>query len=445
MEGGDSATIVEPPKLGLPIWSVVRDEEKTKASIASSVFNLTNTILGSGVIAMPFAAKKSGMVMFVVMLLMVAGLSDYAVKLLFLAVDTMTSKRPNDIDPEHVSYSMLGKVMGNKKLEMIGSWSVTLQQIGCCIAYVVVIGDILEPIFRHFLWDSSFTRPITQIVTLAFIIFPLTLVRKFDSLKFTSFIAVAFILVFAVVVFVYGFMAATGYEGSEIRKGSVNVWPDGVKVLTSIPIMTFAYLCHQNTFPIYREMQSPSPKRMGTVAHFSVGVCSFVYLCSGIFGYIITKDDTESDLFKNFDFSGSTINIVMDVVSVGFGLAIIFSYPVVVWEARRNIQHLVFGDAEFSFGRYVLLNASIVIVTGTIGVAAKQIETVLGIVGSTCSPMMIYVLPPLLFLEARKFMNPAELQETSADARGAYALLIFGVVLIPLCVVLWALGLAGVL
>eukprot|EP00939_MAST-03C_sp_MAST-3C-sp1_P005453 g5453.t1 len=432
------------PKLGAPIWSAVPNK-KVKASTVSSIFNLTNTILGSGVIAMPFAVKKSGLVFFVGMLLTVALLSDYAVKLLFIAVDVMTSKRPNDIDPEHVSYSALGKVMGNRKLEMIGSWSVTLQQIGCCIAYVVVIGDILEPIAQHFIWDDAAIRSIMQIVTLVFVIFPLTLLRQFDSLKFTSFLAIAFIVSFVCVVLVYGAMAAAGYKGSEIRSGSLKIWPDGVNILSSIPIMTFAYLCHQNTFPIYREMDSPSPKNMGTVSHFSIGICTAVYLGSGIFGYVITKDDTESDLFKNFKFDGSTINYIMDIVSVGFGFAIVFSYPVVVWEARRNIQHLVFGKKHFSFGRYVALNAVIVTTTGIIGVLAHKVDTVLGIVGSTCSPMMIYVLPPLLFLEARKFMNPAELLESSADARGAYGLLILGIVLIPLCVTLWVLGLCGVL
>ena len=92
-----------------------------------------------------------------------------------------------------------------------------------------------------------------------------------------------------------------------------------------------------------------------------------------------------------------------------------------------------------------MLNAAIVCVTGTVGVATDKIETVLGFVGSTCSPMMIYVLPPLLFLQSRKFMNPAELQASASDAKGAYMLLIFGIVLIPLCVTLWALDLAGVL
>jgi solute carrier family 38 (sodium-coupled neutral amino acid transporter), member 2 len=440
---GDGSSETPPPSM-LPIWSVVK-KVKTKATLTSSVFNLANTILGSGVIAMPYACKKSGWVMFMVMLMVVAFASDYAVKLLFLAVETMTTKRPRDIDPEHVSYSALGRVMKNKRLEMIGSWSVTLQQIGCCIAYVVVIGDIFEPLAKHFIYDDKATRSIVQILTLVLVIFPLTLIRKFDTLKFTSFVAIACIMAFVVLVIVYGLYGWIEGPGGEIREGEMKTWPSGVDMLTAFPIMSFAYLCHQNTFPIYRELSEPSPERMNYVSHFSIAICTFVYLGSGIFGYSIAKHDTESDLFNNFDVTGGAINTAVDIVSVGFGVAIVFSYPIVVWEARRNLQHLLFGQKEFAFSRYVMLNASIVIITGVVGIVASGIEKVLGLVGSTCSPMMIYVLPPLLYFESKKFLSADELKNTGSTDLGAKALLLFGIVLIPLCVTLWILGLANVL
>ena len=443
LNDGDDDVSTPPPSM-LPIWSVVKKVE-TKATLTSSVFNLANTILGSGVIAMPYACKKSGWFMFVVMLMIVSFASDYAVKLLFLAVDTVTTKRPRDIDPEHVSYSALGRVMKNKRLEMLGSWSVTLQQIGCCIAYVVVIGDIFEPLAKHFVYDDEATRSIVQVLTLVFVIFPLTLIRKFDTLKFTSFLALAFIMSFVILVIVYGLYGWIEGPGGEIREGSMKMWPSGVDMLTALPIMSFAYLCHQNTFPIYRELANPSPERMNRVSHFSIAICTFVYVGSGIFGYSIAKGDTESDLFNNFDVTGGAINTAMDIVSVGFGFAIVFSYPIVVWEARRNLQHLLFGQKEFSFSRYVMLNAAIVIITGVIGIVAKQIEVVLGLVGSTCSPMMIYVLPPLLYFESKKFMTSDELKNSGSTDMGAKALLLFGGILIPLCVTLWVLSVSKVL
>ena len=210
----------------------------------------------------------------------------------------------------------------------------------------MVIGDIFEPLAKHFIYESESTRWVTQVLIVAFLIFPLTLFRKFDSLKFTSFVAIACILAFVALVCIYGMYGIVNGAGGEVRSGTMNIWPRGVDMLAAFPIMLFAFLCHQNTFPIYREMQDPSPSRMNVVSHWSVAICVLVYLGSGLFGYSITKGDTESDLFNNFDVTGGAINVAVDIISVGFGLAIIFSYPVVVWEARRNIQHLVFGDKE---------------------------------------------------------------------------------------------------
>ena len=51
---------------------------------------------------------------------------------------------------------------------------------------------------------------------------------------------------------------------------------------------------------------------------------------------------TKPDLLKNFKVAGSSVSGIMDVLRVGFGCALIFSYPIVVWEARHMlIQELL--------------------------------------------------------------------------------------------------------
>ena len=51
---------------------------------------------------------------------------------------------------------------------------------------------------------------------------------------------------------------------------------------------------------------------------------------------------TKPDLLKNFKVAGSSVSGIMDILRVGFGCALIFSYPIVVWEARHMlIQELL--------------------------------------------------------------------------------------------------------
>ena len=61
-------------------------------------------------------------------------------------------------------------------------------------------------------------------------------------------------------------------------------------------------------------------------------------------GYIIFGSSIDADILKNYQVSGSPISSVMDAVRVGFGLSFTLSYPVVLFEARHNLDMLIFSD-----------------------------------------------------------------------------------------------------
>ena len=75
------------------------------------------------------------------------------------------------------------------------------------------------------------------------IVIPLSFLRKLDSLKYTSMIALVSIS-YLVVLVVYHFIANdAGHE-----KGNVNwvKWHGLGSTLSSFPVIVFAYTCHQN-------------------------------------------------------------------------------------------------------------------------------------------------------------------------------------------------------
>lgn len=169
--------------------------DATKATMLSSVCNLSNTIIGSGTLAMPFACMKSGVVLFIIMLIGTALMADYAIRILFETVE-MLDLRPAE-------YPEIGKRLFGRKGELIASWSVTLQQFGACIAYVVLIADVCTPVVSLGAQDSESmlcNRALLQIAVVVLIIFPLCLLKSMDSLKYTSSVALACIIAFIAVV-----------------------------------------------------------------------------------------------------------------------------------------------------------------------------------------------------------------------------------------------------
>eukprot|EP00941_MAST-03F_sp_MAST-3F-sp1_P002530 g2530.t1 len=443
--------------------------EDKNDSFFGAVLNLTNTILGSGVITMPYACRLGGLGLFTTILLFVAALSDYAIKLIFIAVERIKflqlSQGPTSLalrtetlvqkEKEFiVSYGTLGRLLYGWQMESISNWCVTLQQIGACTGYIVIIGDILNPIAVEILphdWHEDWKQKALQIPIICFVIFPLCLLRRFDALAGISGLAIFFILSLVVVVAVWGIMRAVGLdeEAAYPRLGKVDFLPSSPQVIEMLPLFAFSFLCHQNTFPVYREMKDPSPEKIAKVSHVSMIICAFVYLLIGMCGYFAFLENTCGDLLKNFYFSGSTIDTAVSILRVGFGVSVIFSYPLVVWEARLNISQLVFSTTKLSNRANFLLNLSIVGGTAIVGLNVTHIDNVLGLVGATCSPMMIFVLPALFYLKSIALPLPP--LNTAVDASAsistyskkdtfmAWFSLIFGCLLIPICAALWAL------
>ena len=72
---------------------------------------------------------------------------------------------------------------------------------------------------------------------------PLSFLRRLDSLKYTSVIALVSIA-YLVVLVVYHFSSGDTIPD----KGDVNIihWQGAIPTLASFPVIVFAYTCHQN-------------------------------------------------------------------------------------------------------------------------------------------------------------------------------------------------------
>jgi hypothetical protein len=110
------------------------------ASELSSMFNLSNSILGSGTLAMPYACHQCGCVMFLVLLVVVGLIANFSLNLLVISLE-------ENAGPAHMSYGVLAEKVIGRNYQKAASWAVIIQQLGACVAYIVIIADVLQPIF----------------------------------------------------------------------------------------------------------------------------------------------------------------------------------------------------------------------------------------------------------------------------------------------------------
>jgi hypothetical protein len=165
-------------------------------------------------------------------------------------------------------------------------------------------------------------------------------------------------------------------------------------------------------------------------------------------------ESTCSDILKDFGFSGSAIDLTVSVLRIGFGFAIVFSYPVVLWEARVNLSRLIFGRTDLPAAANAALNLALVASTTVVGVLVPRITDVLDLVGSTCSPAMIFILPALFYLRSMSIpldgdgaggAAPGEADGARRRDRAAALLSLgFGTCAMVCCLTLWTLKQTGV-
>lgn len=139
--------------------------------------------------------------------------------------------------------------------------AIAIKCFGVAVSYMIIIGDLMPGVVEGFdsrvsdipyLTDRNFWITVFMLV-----IIPLSFLRRLDSLKYTSIIALVAIG-YLIVLVVYHFAADTLAPRDKIR---FVAWGGPVEALASLPVVIFAYTCHQNMFSILNEIKYNSPAR----------------------------------------------------------------------------------------------------------------------------------------------------------------------------------------
>ncbi|XP_038893937.1 amino acid transporter AVT6A-like [Benincasa hispida] len=318
------------------------------ASFSGAVFNLSTTIIGAGIMALPAMVKELGLILGVAMIIIMAFLTEASIELL------LRFSRPR----KSTSYGgLMGDAFG--RYGKIGlQICVLVNNIGVLTVYMIIIGDVLsgttvggvhhagvlEGWFGQHWWNARFF--VLLFVTLG-IFAPLACFKRIDSLSFTSALSVALAVVFLVI--------TIGISVYKLIDGSIKMprlLPEifdissFLKLFTAVPVVVTAYVCHYNVHNISNELEDSS--QIKAVVRTSIALCSSVYVMTSIFGYLLFGEGTLSDVLANFDADlgipyGSVFN---DAVRVSYAAHLMLVFPIVFYPLRVNLDGLLFPSAR---------------------------------------------------------------------------------------------------
>uniref|UniRef100_A0A8C7MI77 Solute carrier family 38 member 6 n=1 Tax=Oncorhynchus kisutch TaxID=8019 RepID=A0A8C7MI77_ONCKI len=375
-----------PPPLALPLTLQRAEEPRAKgASFTSSVFNLMNAIMGSGILGLAYAMANTGIV----------AMSSY----MFILKTELPAAIASFLSPETSG----------------GAW-----------------------------YEDGKTLLILMTVC---VVLPLALLPKIGFLGYTSSLAFLFILFFTVVVssvqilcffnlapfslFITFFQVSNSSESECTPK----LFVISSKSAYTIPTLAFSFLCHTAVLPIYSEMDRPSKKRMQNVTNVSISLSFLLYLISALFGYLTFYSHVDSELLISYD-TYLPRDVLVMAVRLAILLAVLLTVPLIHFPARKAMSVLFCGDRPLSWVYHIFSTLLILTVVMLLAILVPDIRNVFGVVGSTTSTCLLFVFPGIFYL--RLSNQPLK----SLESVGAVCLLIFGlfVGLLSLCVIVvtWA-------
>lgn len=391
-----------------PLLPVKAEEEEgihefNGASFSGAVFNLSTTIVGAGIMALPASIKMLGIIPGILMIILVALLTEASIDML-------------------VRCSHQGKITSYGWLmgDTFGQWgrialqaSVVINNIGVMIVYMIIIGDVLsgtsttgvhhrgifEGWFGPHLWNS---RPVVLLATTLFVFAPLVSFKRLDSLRYTSALSVALAVVFVVIT--AGIAIVRLIEGTaEIPKlfpeiHEINsIW----ELFTAVPVLVTAYICHYNVHSIDNELEDRSQTK--TIVQTSLALCSSVYIATSFFAYLLFGEGTLSDVLANFD---SNLHIPFssvfnDIVRVSYAVHVMLVFPIVFFALRLNLDGLLFPTSRHisrDNRRFTIITICLLAVIYLAANFIPSIWDAFQFTGATAAVLIGFIFPAMIIL-----------------------------------------------
>lgn len=398
------------------------------ASFISSVFNLMNAIMGSGILGLAYAMANTGVLGFCILLLLVSSLSAYSIHLLLKLCEQTGIN----------SYEGLGEKALKKPGKVLVGISIIMQNIGAMSSYLFILKSelpaaiytLVTPGNTGYHWYED-GRLLLILVTLC-VVLPLSLCHKISFLSFTSSFSFFFMLYFAIVVVIkkwsipcpLPYNVTTPSGAFQISNASDSECTPKLFVISSksayaIPTMAFSFLCHTAILPIYCELKQPTKARMQNVTNVSIGLSFVLYLISALFGYLTFYAHVDSELLLSYDVYLPR-DVMVITVRLAVLLAVTLTVPLIQFPARKAAILLLFGGRPFSVLIHVFATVIILGVVLSMAIFVPDIRNVFGVVGATTSACLLFVFPGVFYLK----LNEGPL--TSFDSIGSILLVVFG-------------------
>ncbi|XP_029315242.1 putative sodium-coupled neutral amino acid transporter 11 [Cottoperca gobio] len=354
-----------------------------RGSMISASFNFINSIIGSGIIGLPYALNQAGLPFGLLLLVVVALITDYSIILLI---------KGGNLSGTNSYQSLVQRTFGFPGFLILSGLQFFYPFIAM-VSYNITTGDTLTKVFQripgvgpdHILAERHF---VILISTLAFTL-PLSLYRNIEKLGKVSLMSMVLTCIILIIVII---QAAT--FGPQIPP-TENSWAFAKwNAIQAVGVMSFAFICHHNSFLIYGSLEQPTLANWTRITHVSVGSALIISAAFAVAGYTTFTGYTQGDIFENYCRNDNLATFGRFC----FGVSIITTFPLECFVTREVLSNVI-CSRDLSKVEYVAITFLIVGACASISLAYDCLGVVLELNGVLSATPLIFIIPSACFLK----------------------------------------------
>lgn len=348
-----------------------------------SIANMANSILGAGIIGLPYAIRQAGFVTGLTLLVILCGVTDWTIRLIV---------RNAKLSGRHSYIDIMDHCFGTAGRAAVSIFQFAFAFGGMC-AFGIIIGDSLPHVMRSVFPNLATTPVLSLLVNRQFMIalctlcisYPLSLYRDIHKLARASGLALVGMLIIVVAVSVEGPHVPEESKGDPDKRFTFI----DTGVFQAIGVMSFAFVCHHNTLMIYGSLHTPTLDRFAKVTHISTFASLVCCTTLAVAGYFTFTDKTQGNILNNFPEDSTFINIARFC----FGMNMFTTLPLELFVCREVIEDYFFSHESFSMQRHFFFTTVILVASMAVALITCDLGVMLEITGGVSATALAFIFP----------------------------------------------------
>ena len=328
----------EPEEELLPVETTSGNEERM-GTISSARFNILSTMVGGGSLSLPFAFQKAGNALLgPLLIIVVAGFSDFCFRLLVTAAGELTSRKGTS------SFESIASAAFGPKVQLFSMGLVFSMCVIGSIGYAVLLRDMLVPIADALAPKHSQLYHNAAMLTIVVLVTPLTTLQTLTSLKRFGATSMLSVVILGCCVIVRSIQCNFGLDQERHTQWYhyIRLFPESPsELLDAIPLFISCFVCHYNISTVHNELRNPTPARTSWWIRSTTWSAAIFYLLIGFAGSMYGNCTPSGNVQGNvlLDFAEDDPLLLMGRLCLA--LTITLAFPMLIIPARDIVLRLI--------------------------------------------------------------------------------------------------------